>query len=256
MSQEIEVINKTTGEIVALEPTPKQVVDRAVVAAKTLDDLIKNNRTRPVTFNGKRYLEIHHWQTVGKFFNCTVATPDAEPCEIFGVQGAKAVANIIDEKTGNVVGSATGYCMRDEKNWAQKPWAQVAAMAQTRAASRALSNKFRYVAVLAGYEGAPAEEMQADDRPFIQTPQPKPAEEIPFGDGPDDPNVAKAEAVMGGEKRISQPQQKRLFAIWMSVKKDKEALRTLIKTKYGKDHTSELTVPEMKAILKECGHDD
>ena len=54
--------------------------------------------------------------------------------------------------------------MMDEKQWKTKPFHQVASMAQTRAASKALSNVFRWVVILGSVaEGTPAEEMENEE---------------------------------------------------------------------------------------------
>jgi len=79
--------------------------------------------------------------------------------EIFGIKGAKARAEVIDLRTGMVVGGAEAYCMRDEENWKEKPWFQLASMAQTRAGAKALRNVLAWVVVLAGYRPTPAEEL-------------------------------------------------------------------------------------------------
>jgi hypothetical protein len=79
--------------------------------------------------------------------------------EIFGVKGARARAEVIDLKTGQVVGGAEAYCMRDEESWKEKPWYQLASMAQTRAGAKALRNVLAWVVVLAGYKPTPAEEL-------------------------------------------------------------------------------------------------
>ena len=114
---------------------------------------------------GSGIYEFEHWQVCAKFYHCSVRTFDAQPIEIGGIPGFKARAEVFDEKTGIVVGGAEAYCLRDEPNWKTKPTFQLASMAQTRAASKALGNKFRYVAVVAGYEGTPAEEMTAETIP-------------------------------------------------------------------------------------------
>ena len=58
-----------------------------------------------------------------------------------------------------IVGGAEAYCMRDEENWKEKPWFQLASMAQTRAGAKALRNVLAWVVVLAGYRPTPAEEL-------------------------------------------------------------------------------------------------
>lgn len=159
----VEVVNTKTGELmVERAQTPEELLLTARDAAQALERVIKLNEKPPMIFNGKRYLEFHHWQTIGKFYHNAVRTFDAQPVEIGGVAGFKARAEVFDEKTGLVVGGAEAFCLRDEPNWKTKPTFQLASMAQTRAASKALANKFRYVAVVAGYEGTPQEEMTAE----------------------------------------------------------------------------------------------
>lgn len=161
MSEEtkaIDLVDKKTGEILS-EGTPEDLLLAARDAAQALERVIALNDKPPLVFNGKRYLEVHHWQTIGKFYHSTVSTSEPEFIEIDGIKGFRAKATVIDEKTGMVVGGATAFCMRDEKNWATKPIYALASMAQTRAMSKALSNKFRFVAVVAGYEGTPSEEI-------------------------------------------------------------------------------------------------
>lgn len=159
----VEVIDVKTGELVVeSERTPEDLLLSARDAAQALERVIALNEKPPLMFNGKRYLQFEHWQVCAKFYHCSVRTFDAQPIEIGGVTGFKARAEVFDEKTGIVVGGAEAYCLRDEPNWKTKPTFQLASMAQTRAASKALGNKFRYVAVVAGYEGTPAEEMTAE----------------------------------------------------------------------------------------------
>ncbi len=62
---------------------------------------------------------------------------DAQPVTVEGIAGAKARAVIIDIDTGHEISGADAYCMRDEPNWRNKPFYQLASMAQTRAASKA-----------------------------------------------------------------------------------------------------------------------
>jgi hypothetical protein len=135
--------------------------------------------------NGEQYLEFEDWQTVGQFYGYTVKTGDAVAVEIDGVKGAKAHADLIDYRSGLIVGGAEAYCMRDEEKWNTRPkyewqeqpdgdnkrvkiadeavpWFQLASMAQTRAGAKAFSNRLRWVVVLAGYRGTPAEEMNED----------------------------------------------------------------------------------------------
>lgn len=143
-----------------LAQAPEIVLQEAQRAATALQRVVANKR-KPVIFKGEQYLEFEDWQTVGKFYGLCARTLEAEPVEIFGVKGAKAKAEVIDLRTGQVVGGAEAYCMRDEENWKEKPWFQLASMAQTRAGAKALRNVLAWVVVLAGYRPTPAEELSS-----------------------------------------------------------------------------------------------
>ena len=159
---------------------PDIVLQNAMVAAKALKDVI-SKKDKPVIINGEQYLEYEDLQTVGQFYGYTVKTGEAVFIEIDGVKGAKAHADLVDFKTGEIIGGAEAYCMRDEERWGTRPkyewqgegdnrkrikigdeivpWFQLASMAQTRAGAKAFRNRLAWVVVLAGYKPTPAEEM-------------------------------------------------------------------------------------------------
>ena len=159
---------------------PEVVLANAQTAARALISVISLKK-KPVIMNGEQYLEFDDWQTCGQFYGYTVKTGDAVPVDVDGVKGAKAHADLIDLKTGMVVGGAEAYCMRDEEKWNTRPkyewqgegnnrkrvkigdeivpWFQLASMAQTRAGAKAFRNRLAWVVVLAGYRTTPAEEM-------------------------------------------------------------------------------------------------
>ena len=159
---------------------PEIVLENARMAARALVDVISSKK-KPVIINGETYLEFEDWQTVAQFYGYTVKTGEAEMVELDSVKGAKAHADLIDFRTGEIVGGAEAYCMRDEDKWGTRPkyewqgegnnrkrvkvgeevvpWFQLASMAQTRAGAKALRNRLAWVVVLAGYRPTPAEEM-------------------------------------------------------------------------------------------------
>ena len=159
---------------------PDRDTAKAKRAADKLIDIVKKNEWSIKVGNGE-HLMYEAWQTVGKYFNVTVATKDAEPIEIGGISGFKAIGYVIDNRTGMEVGHAEAYCMRDEENWSTRPkfeWQnnkkvkvgdvpvptfQLASMAQTRAGSKALRQMFGFVVALAGYSPTPAEEMTGEE---------------------------------------------------------------------------------------------
>lgn len=246
------LVNKKTGEVVeiGLQKTPDEIMGDASEAARALERLILSNKRKPMEFNGKRYLEYPHWQTIGKFYHTTAATGDAVFVEINGTKGFKATGRIIDEKTGLMVGSAEAYCMTDEPNWKHKPLFQLASMAQTRAAAKALSNKYRYVAIVAGYEPTPGEEVDMMRESGLRAPKeigsgPAPASDIPFGD--DD---ASAAAVAMGEPLITEKQRKMLFARCRSAGIGEDEIKNYLFDTFKIQHTAELTRSQFDSVLK------
>ncbi len=161
---------------------PALVLAQAQEAAKALIEVV-SKKPKPVIMNNEQYLEYEDWQTVGQFYRYAVKTGEAVPVEINGVQGAKARAELINMDTGQILGGAEAYCMRDEEKWNTRPkyewqdddesgerkrikvgdeivpWFQLASMAQTRAGAKAYRNRLAWVVVLAGYRPTPAEEL-------------------------------------------------------------------------------------------------
>lgn len=264
------LVNKKTGEVIeiGLQKTPDEIMVDASEAAKALERVISSNKRKLVEFNGKRFLEFPHWQTIGRFFHTTIATDEAEyvTFQIQGsgeaVRGFKATAKVIDEKTGAVVGNAEAYCMTDEPNWKHKPLFQLASMAQTRAASKALSNKYRYVAILAGYEPTPGEEVDMATEKGLRAPKEKPLElppdpleppedntevsdEIPFGEPPDFVPPAATKGPL-----ITDKQQKMLFARCRAAGISEAIVKEHLLAQYGLQHSRDLNRKQFDEMLK------
>lgn len=251
MSNEIEVLTKN-GELVTQDaPTPNELMLVARDAARALKQVIDSNDRPPVSFNGKQYLEFPHWQTLAKFYHCSVATEGAEFVEIQGAPGFKAKAVVIDENTGIKIGSAEAYCLRDEPNWKNKPMFQLASMAQTRAGSKALANKFRYVAIVAGYEPTPKEEMDGVEiKPQVQMPRAKTSPEVleqTTGSLEESPAIEKVQKALGG--KITEKQRKMLFAKCRSQGITEDEFKAYLWEKLKLEHTSDIPWKEMDTVL-------
>lgn len=147
-----------SGVPATMDNAPAVVLAEAQKAAAALHDVIKR-KPRPVQIGGETYLELEDWALLARFYGYSVAA-EAEPEYIeFGqAHGFKATAVAID-KNGTVRSRATAYCLNDEDRWSKAPTFQIASMAQTRAAAKALRLLLSWVAVLAGYKPTPAEEM-------------------------------------------------------------------------------------------------
>ena len=198
-STDLQVVEVTQSDLAIARP-PEVVLQEARRAADALKDVI-SKKERPVIFNREQYLEFEDWQTIGNFYGLKAKTGEAEPVTIDGIAGAKARAEVIDVRTGRVVGGAEAYCLRDEPNWQKKPWFQLASMAQTRAGSKSLRNILAWVVVLAGYKPTPAEEMDGIIKPSI--PQVRPRNDATMVQPPTDRYTGESKQEEDGASQYS-----------------------------------------------------
>lgn len=218
------IVPMTNTDLQAVSRDPNLVLDEAREAASALQSVIKNKKDKLV-MNNKQYLAYEDWLLLGQFYNAYCRTHDAVAVELNGIKGFKARADVLD-RNGVVIGGAEAYCMRDEKNWHTKPSFQLASMAQTRAGSKAMANRLRWVAVLAEYQGTPYEEMTSNetvDVAYISSKERKESKEA-FAAY----NQQKNDDYRGGTK-ITDKQAKRLFAISKSVNMPTEYLKSFVK---------------------------
>lgn len=115
------------------------------------------------TVAGKKYLQVEAWLLIGEFAHVTpVIEWVREWSNANELLGYEARAQLQNE-AGQIIGSGESSCGFDAfpcrgKQGSEKDKAAKSA-AQTWAISRALRNKFGYVAKLGGYETVPYEEM-------------------------------------------------------------------------------------------------
>ena len=220
-------------DLVATEgTTPSVMLQDGVEMAKTLQSVV-SKRKGGLVVNGKRYLQYEDWQTLARFFNLSVRTGNVETVEMNGVRGVKARAEVVD-KNGNVVGSAEAFCMSDESKWSGKPFFQLASMAQTRAGAKSLRNLLGWVAVLAGFAGTPAEEMD-DVVPRKRTSYKK------SDDGEFHYKDPKAPCT---EKQV-----KAINASASANHIDSKTLHKYLKNVYGVEHIKDLKIKEAGDII-------
>ncbi len=136
----------------AIVQAPRQALEHARQAAEALMEVVEQQGLAIEIGNGK-HLQFEAWQTLAHFYGVTVGTESVEANEMGGFT-AKAIAL----RDGIKVGSAISECNPDEDNWRNKPRFQLMSMAQTRAQAKALRSVLSFVAVLAGFDGTPAEE--------------------------------------------------------------------------------------------------
>lgn len=141
---------------------PDKVLEEAHKAAAALGRVIAG-KPRKVVFNGKQFLEVEDWVLLGQFYGVSGKTEWTRQIEVGEAKGWEARVVVVDQRTGSEVGGAEAMCLNTERNWKSKDDFQLRSMAQTRALSKALSARLRWIPVLAGYSGTPAEEMVAAD---------------------------------------------------------------------------------------------
>lgn len=141
--------------------TPDEVVANATVQSKLLMDIvIKSHCYQQI--HDKKYLQVEAWETIGAFNRVHAVTESITPIKDDGQTiGYQAKVNLY--KDGLVVGGAempaffTENCCKGKEGDAKHKAAMSAA--QTFATSKAYRMNYSYVAILAGFEATPAEEI-------------------------------------------------------------------------------------------------
>jgi hypothetical protein len=172
-----------TGEIVESAITPKErfagELETAAFVAKELNSVIEKQKdTWAVSLKGSAknapvYLKVEAWQYLGKAYEYRALLEGLVERDSEEPNAWVARVKIFD-KFDRQVGSGDSICgTSDEPYWARQATFAKKSMAQTRAISKAYRSCLAWVAVLAGYEPTPYEEMPDDVQGVI-----KPKEEI------------------------------------------------------------------------------
>jgi hypothetical protein len=148
------------------ELTPDQFSEAladATAKATMLKEIVTSRPEAYALIHGKKYLKFEAWQTIGRAYGLTVRSEIPKEYHDHILNGGRidsiiGTAQVLND-AGTVVGGADAYCGRDEPHWEKQPSFAIASMAQTRAGGKALRNMLAWVAILAGYEPTPAEEM-------------------------------------------------------------------------------------------------
>lgn len=158
-------------QAIGLVREPDLVLAEATKAADALTRVIQS-KPRKVQFGGKQYLELEDWVLLAEFYGVAPKTEWSRIIEVGEAKGWEARVVIIDKRTGMEVGAAESMCLDNERNWKGKDTFSIRSMAQTRATVKALSARLRWIPVLAGYAGTPAEEMTPTAGPNTQSEDP------------------------------------------------------------------------------------
>lgn len=159
-SRDIAVAEARPQGMVTLFGTddPTAVIERASKTASALMDVVSKQKLS-AQISGRKHLLVEAWTLLGSMlgvYPVVVWTRPIKQGDIILGWEARVEARTRD---GGVVGSAESMCMRSENTWKNRDEFAIRSMAQTRATSKALATPLRFVAVLAGFAGTPAEEM-------------------------------------------------------------------------------------------------
>lgn len=159
-SGEITVTGKQAAELTI---TPLEVVENATTQAKLLMDIV--NKTKAFQeIAGKKYLQVEAWETILAFNQAHAETEWVRPIKtepLGETIGYEAKVNIV--RRGEIIGSGimpcyfTENCCKGKEGDAKHKAAMSAA--QTFAESKASRMNYSFVALLAGYQPTPAEEI-------------------------------------------------------------------------------------------------
>lgn len=166
-STELATVDTPAALSMAGGPDPAAAMDYAQGLAKQLTRILAGATTK---IQGKEHVNIEGWQSLAAATGHTCEVewsrpmPDIEP--VNGVNAWEARA-VVRDQHGHLVASGESMADPHESGPWRKNQYSVRGMAQTRAMSRALASRMRYVVRMGGMSGTPAEEMPtgADEGP-------------------------------------------------------------------------------------------
>jgi len=177
----------------ALYLSPEAAIQEAEAAATAFNGVIQKRKAQLVTtIQGRDHIKIEGWLTLGTLAAALFRGP-ITPYVVWvrAIADADGVLKGYEARCearcgDRVLTSAEAACLFAERNWQGKDDFAVRSMAQTRACSKAMAFALRWVMVLAGYEGTPAEDVTGIDnapparRPPVRPPQTAPKVKSPM----------------------------------------------------------------------------
>lgn len=161
MSQELEPLRTAPATLFGTDD-PDAVIERATRMADALMNVVKQKRLAK-RIGPRDYLLVEAWTCLGSLVGVYARTAWSKPLE----DGWEAKVDVVT-RDGMVIGGAEAECLRSEKNWKNRDDYALRSMAQTRAMGKALRMTLGFIAVLAGFEATPAEEMPTESVPSVQ----------------------------------------------------------------------------------------
>lgn len=172
MDKELKVVPQAEMQVAGISPVaidPKAEVAFAAKCADALMEVISKKKDKLV-IHGQQYMEFEDWQTIARFYQCTVSVEWVKPLTVTDNEGKtqfvgyEARAAVYDQ-AGIIRSAAEANCSIQEAKWRSRDRFQLKSMAQTRACSKALRNVFAWVVIMAGFKPTPAEEFPEYEEP-------------------------------------------------------------------------------------------
>lgn len=138
-------------------------IESAKWIATQLNDIVEQQQLFTV-INGKKHLHVEAWCTCAALCGLSARTEWSRRIASGSeeISGYESRVEIVRLGTNTIVGAAEAECWLDETLKGKPRWKQkfeAKSMSQTRATSKAISQILRWIPILAGYSGTPAEEM-------------------------------------------------------------------------------------------------
>lgn len=145
------------GQVIVTDTTPVEMLARATDIATALSAMVEAQGLYTV-IQGKKYLQVEAWQTIGRMDNVVAREATAPTVDAEGAWTAEV--ELVRLSDGMVIGNGSAMCgSKGDKPWDSRPAHQRRSMAVTRATSRAFRQQYAWIVVLAGYQPTPADEM-------------------------------------------------------------------------------------------------
>lgn len=134
---------------------PRAMIAQASQIANSLKEVIVKQKFS-VKLGAGEHVKVEGWQTLGTLLGIL---PKEKKVIRHSDGSYEAEIELVNMKTGVIVGGASSYCGMDEKSWSGKPEYARRSMAITRATGKAYKQAFGWIVHLAGFNPTPAEEM-------------------------------------------------------------------------------------------------
>jgi len=162
---EKKIVEEQETSLTVFPENPEQAMIKAQEIVQLMSGKVKGFISK---IQGKDYPKVEWWTTVGATLSLSpYVLPDSvKPIlkndQIIGYH-ARAEVRDIRFNPPKTITAAEAMCTKEENNWKNRDEHALKSMAQTRAVSKAYRLGFSFLAVLAGLQPTPAEEMDFDN---------------------------------------------------------------------------------------------